>query len=67
MLMRSDSDVRIVFCDECPKRWRYGCAECALEFADYHRKAFHHSVTVSGERAALPTPKHVRNLLGGRW
>lgn len=45
------SEARTVWCEDCPKTWRFGCPECALHFAVYHREAFDgHRVTVEAHK-----------------
>lgn len=49
--LRSLSEARIVWCASCGTSWRYGCSECAIHFADYHRTAFKHDVVVNPSSA----------------
>lgn len=64
------SHSRRVYCHDCPKVWRYGCHECAIEFADYHREAFGHDVTVRVNddndhwRDSRSPQANVRRLMG---
>lgn len=66
---RYEDHVRYVQCVDCPKQWRYGCPECADDFADYHRDAFPgHHVLVNGRGGndtwEQAVPSQISNLFG---
>lgn len=60
-MARSRPEIRYVNCRECRKGWRYGCPECADDFAQYHRETFEHDVSVN---APLDEDTHrsIRNI-----
>lgn len=59
-MTNTTSDTRIVICHECGKTWRYGCSECADQYADYHHNTFNHYVAVVPQQDDIKPRRTIR-------